>query len=450
LLTPGDGKLLSAIHAVYGNEFASSLIPVSYEYNGIAINGYTCKPVFARKNRSMQLFFINGRFVKTGTGSAALQEAYKNAIMVGKFPAGVFHLQFPHHQIDVNVHPAKIEVRFSNERVIFDTVYYGVRSALEKGDTRPIMQLVKEEAPVVPQSKLKKASSAFQKPAPAKDSNATSVQKPIQTKFSMVAPTQKPITNMDQPVFNDVKPAAKASIVSPVKQPSFTSASSGASLDIAVEPAVQPKTSIKPKTETTRLPIITEDPPTLHMIGEVFKTYILVEVDQKILVIDKHAAHERILFDQLKETVQSGNAQLLLTPITLTLRKQEYSLLMENQDLLEQAGIVLESFGDSVVRVVGVPMNLENQDIIALMDEIATKLEKGIASVTADRLDWIYHSIACKAAVKGGHFTNNDQLMALAQRIVKDDSVRYCPHGRPVAMWLPKTQLEKLFGRSGS
>ncbi len=448
LSTPGDGKLFSAIHAVYGNEFASSLIPVSYQMGAISLTGYTCKPVAARKNRSMQLFFINNRFVKTGTGSAALQEAYKNAIMVGRFPAGVYHLTFPYDQIDVNVHPAKIEVRFSNERAIFEAVYYGVKSALEQKDTRPVMQLDTKDLPL-PQSgysgKLKKASSAFQKPTPI--TKEKTVVQPAQTKFHMVSPTQSP-TFTQKNVLRDVEKELPVSKPIVNKAPTFTPTHSGTSLNIAVddEPAKQPE----PPKLVASTPESAEPSVSIHMIGEVFKTYILVEIDDRILVIDKHAAHERILFDRIKETVSCNHAQMLLTPLSLTMRKNEYSLLLEHQALLEQAGILIESFGDNVIRVLSIPMNLEHEDVQLLIDEIVVGLEKNSASVTADRLDWLFHSIACRAAVKGGNTTSRAELEALANRIAKDDSIRYCPHGRPVAMWLTKAQLEKQFGRSGS
>jgi DNA mismatch repair protein MutL len=458
LLTSGDGKLFSAIHGVFGNEFASTLLPVSYQMGNITLNGYTCKPVYARKNRSMQLFFINGRFVKTGTGAAALQEAYKNSIMVGKFPSGVFHLQFPFDQIDVNVHPAKIEVRFSDERAIFNVIYYGVKSALEKGDTRPQMKLESKDPvpmPLPASTTLKKASASFVKPVPHDNKGITT---PTQTKFRMFSP-EKPVSFSNAVVLEDsgkeniplsfdkqpieaTKPLKEPESLTD-KKPSFVPSVSGTSLDIAVEPTesvvTSPDISITEKEEIH-----------LRFVGEVFKTYILVEVDDRILVIDKHAAHERILFDKLKASASNNKAtQMLLTPVTLTLRKQEYSLLIDNADLLEKAGILLESFGDTVVRVLGVPMNLEQEDIPSLLDEIVAKLSQGIASVEADRLDWLFHSIACKSAVKGGKNTSEAELKALAHRIVVDDSVRYCPHGRPVAMWLTKGQLEKQFGRSG-
>ena len=447
LSTPGDGKLLSAIHAVYGNEFASSMLPVNYQMGTISLSGYTCKPVAARKNRSMQLFFINGRFVKTGTGSAALQEAYKNAIMVGKFPAGVYHLTFPYDQIDVNVHPAKIEVRFSNERAIFDAVYYGVKTALEQKDTRPTIRLDEKDLPIVKgeyQGKLKKASSAFQKPVlPTQKPIAP---KPVQTKFHMVAPTQTPPPT-PKPVLHDVIDELPKPVLQDNK-PAFQPSVSGSSLDIAVE---QP---VNKQTETKALPIQakaeSDEEINVRIVGEAFKTYILVEVDERLLVIDKHAAHERILFDQLKTRTDGGYAQMLLAPMSLTMRKNEYALLLEHQKLLEQAGILIESFGDGIIRVLAVPMNLTKEDIGLLMDEIVEGLEKNPASVAMDRLDWLYHSIACRSAVKGGNTTSMAELETLAKRIVKDDSVRYCPHGRPVAMWLTEAQLEKQFGRSGS
>lgn len=450
LTTPGDGKLYSAIFAVFGKEFTEQLIPVDYTNGSIRLSGYTVKPIAARKNRSMQLFFINGRFVKTGTGSAALQEAYKNSIMVGKFPAGVFHLEFPFSEIDVNVHPAKIEVRFSNERVIFETIYYGVKNALMKSDQRPEIALPKDplvSLPMKENSRLKAASTAFHMPV--------SQQKPAvepkvaQTKFTMVSPEQKPVYS--QPVLKDVTPA-----ISKPKTPIYTPSVSGQSLDVIVEEIVveRPKTEITPPVLSvpTVKPIEeneNQEPDVLvRVLGEAFKTYIFVEVDDRVLIIDKHAAHERILFDTLKNTMATESAQMLLEPITLNLRKHEYAVLAENLELLSSAGLILEPFGEQVFRLCSVPMNLDKEDLHGLMEEIVEKLSRGIPSVYVDHLDWLFHSIACRSAVKGGKQTSHAELEALAKRIALDDSVRYCPHGRPVAMWMTKSQLEKQFGRS--
>ena len=450
LSTSGDGKLYSAIYAVYGKEFAQQLLPIDYTIGAIHLTGYTVKPLAARKNRSMQLFFINKRFIKTGTGAAALQEAYKNAIMVGKFPAGVYHLEFPYSEIDVNVHPAKIEVRFSNERVIFETIYYGVKNALEKSDLRPNISLPIDHAvalPVKENTRLKSAAHAFQKPVSQQKSTGEMQGK--QTKFTMVPPTQppKPI----QPVFKDVAP-----IVAKPKKPSvYTPSVTGQSLDVVVEDI--PKEVEKPVVSTPsviqnqRIEQPKEEPipdVSVRVLGEAFQTYIFAQVDERILIIDKHAAHERILFDSLKETMENQSAQMLLEPIALTFRKQEYSLLLENQKLLADAGLMIEPFGDDAIRLCSVPMNLDKEDIHGLMEEIVEKLDRGIPSVYVDRLDWLFHSIACRSAVKGGKQSSMAELETLAKRIALDDSVRYCPHGRPVAMWMTKSQLEKQFGRS--
>ncbi len=446
LSTSGDGKLYSAIYAVYGKEFAEQLLPVDYTNGSIRLTGFTVKPVAARKNRSMQLFFINKRFIKTGTGAAALQEAYKNSIMVGKFPAGVYHLDFPYSEIDVNVHPAKIEVRFSNERVIFETIYYGVKNALEKSDVRPNVVLPIDAAvtlPIKENTRLKPASAAFQKPI--------SQQKPTgepyvkQTKFTMIPPTQAP--KPVKPVFKDVAPIVAPPKKSSVYQPTVT----GQSLDVVVEEPFK-----KPEETVVSVPPVTyenhkEEPIadiSVRVLGEAFKTYIFAQVNERILIIDKHAAHERILFDALKENMREQSAQMLLEPITLTFRKHEYTLLLENRELLAGAGLIIEPFGDDAVRLCSVPMNLDKEDIHGLMEEIIEKLDRGIPTVYVDRLDWLFHSIACRSAVKGGKQTDMNELETLAKRIAADDSVRYCPHGRPVAMWMTKSQLEKQFGRS--
>ncbi len=441
LQTPGNGDLHAAIYAVYGKEFAESLIPVQYENGAIRLSGFTCKPVAARKNRSMQLFFINGRFVKTGTGSAALQEAYKNAIMVGKFPAGVYHLQFPFREIDVNVHPAKIEVRFSNERAIFDTVYYGVRSALEAGDTRPVLHLPdllqQTVAAAQENTRFKKASSAFQKPL-SQTAKTPSVQG-VQTKFRM----QTPMPALPQEhVLEDSTAAVHATLNQWPGQARYDAPPP------APKPAARQPAPVKPATPpVAAVQEEADEAPTVRLIGEAFHTYVLAEVGNRILLIDKHAAHERILFDALRAHA-AESPQMLLEPVSLTLRKQEYSLLVDNLALLEKAGILLEPFGEDAVLVRAVPMNLTGEDVSGLLEEIVEKLSSGYASVTADRLDWLYHSIACRAAVKGGDKTDPLQLLTLARRIAQDDAVRYCPHGRPVAIWLTRYQLEKQFGRS--
>lgn len=457
LSSPGDGKLISAIYSVYGKEFASGLIPVDYENDMVKVGGFVSKPMAARKSRSMQLFFLNGRFVKTGTAAAALNEAYRNSIMVGKFPACVLHIDFPPNAVDVNVHPAKLEVRFTNEKPVFDAVYYGVKNALAKGDTRPEARLSEPKSSAAfsrPQSLYKKSNMFAQqkfllskRPAEAdtavlnkpcveqKDQQIsreiTSVLKQTQTFYN------RPIeTNRSVDVFKDEARDERANA-----SPTFPSESSleGENLQKNQQP-IQDRASFVKIADDDRY----ESP---IFVGEAFATYVIIEVGKKLLLIDKHAAHERILFNKLCENHNSPSAQMLLEPVTVTLRKTEYTVILDNLELLKNAGIIAEDFGMGSIVVRSVPMNLDGESIPDLIEELAERLSKTPGVVSTEKQEWIYHSIACRAAVKAGDKSDKAELMALAEQIIKDDSIRYCPHGRPVAVWLSKYELEKQFGR---
>lgn len=457
LSSPGDGKLISAIYSVYGKEFASGLIPVDYENDMVKVGGFVSKPMAARKSRSMQLFFLNGRFVKTGTAAAALNEAYRNSIMVGKFPACVLHIDFPPNAVDVNVHPAKLEVRFTNEKPVFDAVYYGVKNALAKGDTRPEARLSEPKSSAAfsrPQSLYKKSNMFAQqkfllskRPAEADTAvlNKPCVEQKDQQISREITPVLKqtqtfynrPIeTNRSVDVFKDEAHDEKANA-----SPTFPSESSleGENLQKNRQP-IQDRASFVKIADDDRY----ESP---IFVGEAFATYVIIEVGKKLLLIDKHAAHERILFNKLCENHNSPSAQMLLEPVTVTLRKTEYTVILDNLELLKNAGIIAEDFGMGSIVVRSVPMNLDGESIPDLIEELAERLSKTPGVVSTEKQEWIYHSIACRAAVKAGDKSDKAELMALAEQIIKDDSIRYCPHGRPVAVWLSKYELEKQFGR---
>ena len=457
LSSPGDGKLISAIYSVYGKEFASGLIPVDYENDMVKVGGFVSKPMAARKSRSMQLFFLNGRFVKTGTAAAALNEAYRNSIMVGKFPACVLHIDFPPNAVDVNVHPAKLEVRFTNEKPVFDAVYYGVKNALAKGDTRPEARLSEPKSSAAfsrPQSLYKKSNMFAQqkfllskRPAEADTAvlNKPCVEQKDQQISREITPVLKqtqtfynrPIeTNRSVDVFEDEAHDEKANA-----SPTFPSESSleGENLQKNRQP-IQDRASFVKIADDDRY----ESP---LFVGEAFATYVIIEVGKKLLLIDKHAAHERILFNKLCENHNSPSAQMLLEPVTVTLRKTEYTVILDNLELLKNAGIIAEDFGMGSIVVRSVPMNLDGESIPDLIEELAERLSKTPGVVSTEKQEWIYHSIACRAAVKAGDKSDKAELMALAEQIIKDDSIRYCPHGRPVAVWLSKYELEKQFGR---
>lgn len=454
LSAPGDGKLLSAIYAVYGREFASGLIPVDYESDGVCVSGFVSKPMAARKSRSMQLFFLNGRFVKTGTASAALNEAYRNSIMVGKYPACVLHIKFPPSAVDVNVHPAKLEVRFTNEKPVFGAVYYGVKNALAAGDTRPEAKLPEQKsAPAFtkPESLYKKSNMfaqqkfVFAQKSAAADTAA--LNKPAEHISAVKAPEPSPVLKQEGSLYNRVIEVRK-----PAEQVDLTE-------EKAAESSFDPeKTKISnfsaqkndeaEKIKDISAEIVEDDNlPTPIFVGEAFATYVIMEVGKKLLLIDKHAAHERILFNKLCENHSAPSAQMLLSPVTVTLRKTEYTVLLDSLELLKNAGIIAEDFGMGSVVIRSVPMNLDGESVSELIEEIAKRLSENPNVVSTEKQEWIYHSISCRAAVKAGDKSDRAELIALAEQIIRDDSIRYCPHGRPVAVWLSKYELEKQFGR---
>lgn len=471
LHTPGDGRLYSAIHAVYGKEFASTLIPVEYSHAGIVMDGFISKPTAARANRNMQHFIVNGRFVRTKTAMAALSEGYKNSIMAGKFPACVLCFSIPAEQVDVNVHPAKIEVRFTQEKPIFDTVYFGVKTALSQRDSRPVMELShKKIAPPAPPAAqplslfenerhrptVREGSPPAVSQPRMGDSIAPQRQEPVRERVLSQEKTF-PVSNgsqQDKAVFADQTPnyyvsvaeeqpvqlAPIADLPAPPEEAAASADASPASAGILTE---QPASAEPcPSREEEALPEVA-----VRLLGEAFATYAIVEVGQELLLIDKHAAHERILFDRLMANRAQPRSQMLLEPVTVTLSKEEYSALIEHMDTVLHAGFDLSDFGSGTVLVRAVPLPVQGGDVSLLMQEIAGKFADHRQEVSLDHLEWVYHSVACRAAVKAGDASGTEELIALARRICADQSVMYCPHGRPVAIRLTKREIERQFGR---
>ncbi len=444
--TPGDGDLLSCIHAVFGKPFAAGLIPVDYTMGGVSVKGYVCKPEACRPNRTMQHFFINGRYVKTQTAMVALERAYKGVMMVGRFPSCVLCLTMPAETVDANVHPAKIEVRFINEKPVFDTVYYGVKSALESGDsihrvllkddqpkpfTRPMMPPAPPSAEPTPFS----TPIVIAKPIPAAPPKTPIPSTPKRSFLDMVVDDDRPT---DLSLNDDT-----AAIPLPTEPPAEVEAEPIVEQEVIAE-AVQPA---PPVVEAIEQPSLFEDKqPTVRVIGEVFATYILAEMGESLYLIDKHAAHERMLYNQLKASARVDE-QVLLAPISITVSREEHTALVENQDVLASAGISLEDFGGSTVLVRSFPMILSGQDIEATIQEIAAGLASGGNEVLSAKLDWIYHSTACRAATKAGDVSRAAELEDIAKKVLLNDDIRYCPHGRPVCVEMTRKELEKQFGR---
>lgn len=439
--TPGDGELLSCIHAVLGKAFAATLIPVEYALGGIEVKGYICKPENARPNRTMQHFFVNDRFVKTQTGLVALERAYKGMIMVGRFPACVLSIRLPAETVDANVHPAKIEVRFINEKPVFDAIYYAVRSALECRSSSIRQMAIPRETAVAPRTHIdeKPVSPAVQtshKPTVAPIKRPSFLDLSVDDKPTESVSLQD-TTTVDAPTTNVQSPATTNSVTLenlPTFTPNETKKEVAPPHETAVETTNEP--------QQTQLE---QDVP-LHYVGELFSTYILVQRENSVFFIDKHAAHERIIYNQLK--AQSHHEeQMLLVPVAVTVSREEHSALIDATEELKQAGIAIEDFGGQSILVRSFPLDLTGEDIDNTLREIATGLVGGNREVQSSKLDWIYHSSACRAAIKAGDISKPAELLELAKRVLSDNAVRFCPHGRPVCIEMTKKELEKQFGR---
>ncbi len=444
LNTPGDGDLKATIYAVFGRDFASGLIKTDYTLDNMSVSGYIGTPVAARANRNMQFFYINGRYVKSKNMIAAVEQAYKNSIMVGKFPSCVLNLNIPFNLVDINVSPSKTEARFVDERAVFNIIYYGVKTALNMGDTRPELKL--DNIPI-------KTDNGLHNTAIKSEPH---ISKPIVTAPPKPAPASDfiPTSNYFEALSRNKAPSEESVFRSaPVVQ--YNDKPMRYNLDVVYEEPEEKTptqtTFIEPVTETfdEKTAVITDEPteakPEIKIIGELFTTYIIAECGEKVVFIDKHAAHERILFEKIR--TEEHDSQMLLEPVTVTLAKEEYTLVTENLDLIARVGFEIDDFGASSVIVRAVPTVLAGEDVKSLILEIAGGFCNNKTTVEIEKLDWLYHNIACRAAIKAGSHSNMTEMAALAERIINHDDIRYCPHGRPVAFTLTKKELEKQFGR---
>lgn len=444
LLTPGDSKLKSAIFAVYGKEFTQGLMPVEYEHAGVKVSGYITKPVNARPKRNMQVFFINGRFVRSNTMQAALEEACKGAVMIGKYPGCVLGIELACAAVDINVHPAKLEVRFTNERPIFEAVYYAVKSSLSRFDERKEVVLP-ERKPV-----------SIQPPtAPIPVSAQTTVFERPQRETAAERHNERGILPDTDGGALELRDSGSVYMPEPTREKSrvcldieYTEedkAPAAARKETPEEKEEQPQIQ-EPSTEEPRQPDAFELP-SYRILGEAFGTYILLECMDSIIMIDKHAAHERLIFERLMAGREKPESQLLLAPMTVTLDKREYSAALENIAEFAKAGFEVEDFGPGTLLVRAIPAALSGGDAAGAVIEIAGSFgSKADATMTA-RLERMYQTIACKAAIKAGDRSSASELSELVLRLEHNPEVRYCPHGRPISVRLTRRELEKNFGR---
>jgi len=430
LLTPGDGQLKSAVYAVMGRDIALGFKEVNGSGDRMSVSGFVSLPACCRGSRGYQHFFVNGRYVKSRVMMAALEEAYKNRRMVGKFPGCVLHLTVKPNEVDVNVHPTKTEVKFQSEQQVFTTVYYAVLSALDGDKSRPqaVIPSVREQDTVTPN----------QTSLPLNDvTRAAPVSKPViqPTKTAFVKPA--PVVSKGAPVFRRAEVLPRVEPAKAGKEPESLP-------EIVVEPKPVPKPAPKPVPQPEPEPAKEEAPWVIR--GELFRTYIMVEQGDKVLLIDKHAAHERVNFDRLKAADYKPMVQELLVPLTFTPAPEERAVLVEQTELLARFGFEVEEFGASALAVRSVPDYLDTGDVESALLELARRIRVTGSADPASARDELLHTMACKAAIKGGQRSGGAELQEVAQ-MVMSGAVKYCPHGRPVAIEMTRSQLEKQFKR---
>ena len=444
LSTPGTGSLQDAVYCVYGRELAG-MAPVQSKWDNCTLSGFVSKPTQARPSRNLQTFFVNDRPVKSRLLISALEEAYRNQLMVGKFPACVLHLRLPPTAVDVNVHPAKTEVKFLNEKTVFDCVHYGVLAALNKTPDRPPVQFAQSPRPVQPEPKPNPQAGS---PAPKRaDFYRTMTPAEFKTFSAALSGAPQPKQEAAAATVKLVRQEVKEQPIlrSPVQVPKAEA--------LPILPEEPPKPPVKapeppPKPEEpVQEEILLPAQPEWRMVGELYRTYILVEQGEDAFLIDKHAAHERILFEKLKANQEAITPQALLSPLPVRLNPAATGELLANRDMLEELGFEIEEFGDATVLLRQIPMDLSPEDAAQAVEALAADLLVGRREHKDTVRDELLHTVACKAAIKAGWVSDNKELLAIVKEVMAREDLKYCPHGRPICISLSKKQIEKQFKR---
>lgn len=470
--TPGDGSLKNTIACLFTASFAKEICEVDYTDGKYTVKGYTTYPHYSRQSRNMQFAFINGRYVKNKTVLAAVENAYKGTVMVGKFPGYVLDISMPYDCVDVNVHPAKTEVRFANDNEIFSVVYRAIKIAVsENQDIKQIniknniQQKFFVDTDNIKQQTLQ--DTATNKPEPAvqnlkininqnKETFRTVSAKEFREKYiddvnvmnssGDAVPYTVSVPKKEEPVFGNSSYSSKKNIFIPYEEAETSCENIKTDYSVTANSAEE-KTVDEVKEERN----ITEDNADflydIRVIGEIFNTYILCQSEDSLIVIDKHAAHERLLYEKLKKS-QNNDYQMLLTPVGVNLSAAEKEAVMDNIGLLEDNGFIIEDMGMGGVMVRAVPMNISSEDPVSLVEEIAHNLSNGNSAEMSEKLEWIFHSVACRSAIKAGDKTTEYELKCLINDIKTQKIPLYCPHGRPVIISLTQKEIERQFGRA--
>ncbi len=456
LQTSGDGERLAAIYTVFGRELAKNMLAVNGTWEKFHVTGYITKPTATRGNRALQYFFLNGRFIRSRLLSAALEDAYRNQMMTGRFPACVLELQMPLEAVDVNVHPAKTEVKFLNERAVFDAVHYAALSTLSNASGRVAMQMPKSPAldaqPAAPQQTARPAERPAARPAVNPNFYQTMQageyrrQAGAQPRTVLASQVQYP-TRTPKPVEPAMPPVEKAPSPIAPPQPESVVAPVKPAAKAEPEPAAIPKEPIPTPAEPEQLALDLPEQ-TFRLIGEAFDSYLIAEQGESVLFIDKHAAHERILFEKLKAEDHPIVSQELMAPVSAELTREEAATVLENTEILGKCGFEVADFGDGDVLIRQIPCDVDEKDAVSLLQELAADLLAGKTLAPETLRDNLLHTIACKAAIKAGWHTEGAEAAHLVAEILSRTDIKYCPHGRPVCIELTKSQLERQFKRS--
>ena len=458
LSTPGNGGLEAAVYCVYGRD-AGRMVKVESRWENYSITGYVSRPTDARPSRNLQTFFVNNRPVKSKLLISALEEAYRNQIMVGKFPACVLHLNLPAASVDVNVHPAKTEVKFLSEKVVFDCVHYGVLGALNKQTDRPQVQFKQNTttitppptAPAKPVQPVTPSASATRAAAPKKETFFRTMNTEEYKTFTTAlkdAPRPKQesaaatLHKIPQPAPLPLRETVILPQAKPVSKPAALPAEPPKPVSVPKMPEPEPVEEM----EQTVLDMPAETQ--WRMVGELYNSYIIVEQGEEAFLIDKHAAHERILFEKLKANQEKISAQSLLTPIPVRLSPSACAELLSNKDLLDELGFEIDEFGENTVLLRQIPMDLSPELAAESVETLAADLLSGRRESTDTVRDELLHTVACKAAIKAGWKNDEQELLAVVKEVMSREELKYCPHGRPICVTLSKKQLEKQFKRT--
>ncbi len=452
LFTAGDSNLLNSIFAVYGKDLKNTMRPADYEEGGVSISGFCATGAGARPNRSMQSFFVNGRYIKSPLLARAVEEAYKNEVMGGKFPACVLLLTLPPSLVDINVHPTKLEAKFADEKAVYHCVYWAAKNALYQKQEIPAVTLAAEEEPKMPvmkqvQSSVKRSAVVMQEPAIAKKAEPTEpfiwkelTQKTESGQAKISFGTEKPVIKTEEkPKETVVEVSAEPVIVSkpePIKQEEVKRAEPA-----AMEQPVQEPEQVTVVPETKNI--------TYRICGQVFNTYILVEKDDQLYLVDQHAAHERLRYEELLKQYdgRSVQSQMLLIPVTVRLTATEESLFFEYEDMLSAMGFEAESFGNKTVILRGAPEALDEHGLQTLFLEVLGNLGEKRKDAGSAKAQRALYTIACKSAVKAGNKLQESEMRKLLDAVFALDSINTCPHGRPITVAMTKTFIEKQFKR---